>query len=510
MNGRIIFALLLTAAATLAQELPDGGDAHVNSLYPDVNFGSLPFLQVGGTTRAFVKFDLSVVPAGSASSSVSSATLILWVGRVANAGEIQISQVAAPWNEATVTYATAPASGALVTTFPVSLGWEFVTVDVTAAVQEWLQSPQSDQGFALSAAPQAPTTVVFFDSKESVSTSHAPVLELSFEGGVGPQGNQGAQGAPGQPGARGPAGLTGAASTVPGPTGPAGPIGPRGPEGAASTVAGPIGPAGPAGAASTVAGPTGPAGPVGPAGAASTVAGPIGPRGPAGAASTVAGPTGPAGPAGAASTVAGPTGPAGPAGAASTVAGPTGPAGPAGAASTVAGPTGPAGPAGAASTVAGPTGPTGPAGPAGATGATGPAGGLSEYGYVYNLGAQVVPVGAAVVFDTNGILTGGITHTAGLAPLTITDPGDYKVSFSISGVEPNQFTVFLNGVPLTGATYGSGAGTQQNVGQVIVTLAMGDVVTIQNYTSAAAVTLQTLAGGSQTSVNASVVIEKLN
>jgi hypothetical protein len=115
-----------------------------------------------------------------------------------------------------------------------------------------------------------------------------------------------------------------------------------------------------------------------------------------------------------------------------------------------------------------------------------------------------------VVFDTNGILTGGITHTAGLAPITVSQPGDYKISFSISGVEPNQFTVFVNAVPLTGSTYGSGAGTQQNVGQAIVTLAMGDVLTIQNYTSAAAVTVQSLAGGTQTSVNASVVIEELN
>ena len=414
MNRRIVFALLLTAAAGLAQELPDSGDAHVNSLYPNVNFGALPFLQVGGTTRAFVKFDLSGVATGSTPSSVSLATLVLWVGRVANAGEVQISEVAGPWNEATVTYATAPASGASVTTFPVSLAWQFGTVDVTAAVQGWLQSPQSDQGFVLSAAPQAPGTVVFFDSKESVSTSHAPVLEVSFEAGVGPQGSPGAQGAPGQPGARGPAGLAGAASTVPGPAGPAGPTGPRGPTGAASTVAGPTGP------------------------------------------------------------------------------------------------TGPTGPSGAASTVAGPTGPTGPTGPAGATGAAGPAGGLSEYGYIYNLGAQVVAVGTAVVFDSNGVLTSGITHTAGLAPITITDPGDYKVTFSISGVEPNQFTVFLNAVPLIGATYGSGAGTQQNVGQVIVSLVTGDVLTIQNYTSAAAVTLQTLAGGTQTSVNASVVIEELN
>jgi hypothetical protein len=57
VNARIVFALLMTAAG-LAQELPVNGDAHVNSLYPDVSFGALPFLQAGGTTRAFVKFDL--------------------------------------------------------------------------------------------------------------------------------------------------------------------------------------------------------------------------------------------------------------------------------------------------------------------------------------------------------------------------------------------------------------------------------------------------------------------
>jgi BclA C-terminal domain len=160
--------------------------------------------------------------------------------------------------------------------------------------------------------------------------------------------------------------------------------------------------------------------------------------------------------------------------------------------------------------VPGPTGATGSTGATGATGATGSAGGLSQYAYVYNTGAQTVPVGAAVVFDTNGILTGGIAHSAGLAPITVTDPGNYKVAFSVSGVEPNQFTVFLNGVPLTGATYGSGAGTQQNNGQVIVALVAGDVLTLQNFTSAAAVTLQTLAGGTQPNVNASVLIEKLN
>jgi hypothetical protein len=44
---------------------------------------------------------------------------------------------------------------------------------------------------------------------------------------------------------------------------------------------------------------------------------------------------------------------------------------------------------------------------------------------------------------------------------------------------------------------------------VILVLGAGDVITLRNHSSAAAVTLQTLAGGTQTNVNASVSIEKL-
>jgi hypothetical protein len=90
------------------------------------------------------------------------------------------------------------------------------------------------------------------------------------------------------------------------------------------------------------------------------------------------------------------------------------------------------------------------------------------------------------------------------------NPGEYKVTFSVSGTEPSQMAVFLNGSPVAGSIYGSGAGTQQNTGQVIVTVAAGDVLTVRNHTSSAAVTLQTLSGGTQTNANASVAIEKLD
>jgi hypothetical protein len=190
-------------------------------------------------------------------------------------------------------------------------------------------------------------------------------------------------------------------------------------------------------------------------------------------------------------------------------AGATGPAGPTG-------PTGDRGPQGQTGQTGstgqtGPTGSTGQTGPQGSVGPTGPAGtnGLAEYGYVFNLLGQTVAIEADIPFDSNGLLTAGITHAPGNAGIAVVGAGIYKIDFSVSGTEPSQFAVFVNGAVAPGSTYGSGAGTQQSTGQVILALGAGDVVTIRNHSSAAAVTLQTLAGGTQVNVNASVAILKL-
>jgi hypothetical protein len=141
----------------------------------------------------------------------------------------------------------------------------------------------------------------------------------------------------------------------------------------------------------------------------------------------------------------------------------------------------------------------GPAGPAAA----------SDYGYVYNGGAQFVPIEADVTFDSNGILSGGISHAPGTSQVVVSTAGTYSVEFIVSAVEPNQFAVFVNGAAAPGALYGSGSGIQQTAGHLVLTLAAGDVLTLRNHSSAAAVTLQTLAGGTQTNVNASILIERL-
>ena len=156
----------------------------------------------------------------------------------------------------------------------------------------------------------------------------------------------------------------------------------------------------------------------------------------------------------------------------------------------------------------GPVGDIGPTGPTGATGATGPAG-LSEYAYIYNLDAQVVAIEDDISFSSNGTIVGTITHAPGTSTIQIGSAGDYSVWFYANGVEPNQFTLFQNGAPVDGSVYGSGAGTQGNTGMVIITAAAGDILTVRNHSSSSAVTLETLAGGTQINSNASILIQKL-
>jgi hypothetical protein len=173
---------------------------------------------------------------------------------------------------------------------------------------------------------------------------------------------------------------------------------------------------------------------------------------------------------------------------------------------------GPAGPTGAtgATGARGATGAMGPAGPTGATGATGPQGpaGQPDYGFVYNTSAETVAIESDITFDTNGPLS-GFTHTAGTSGVVVGATGTYLITFSVSSVQPGQFTLMVNGAAIPGTTYGSGAGTQQDNGQAIVTLTATDVLSLRNHSSAAAVALQTLAGGTQTNVNASILINQL-
>lgn len=252
--------LAATASPALAVEATLIADAHVNSALPDVNSGTISNLNVGAGYSALLKFDLSVLPAGTTAAQVSRAILRLYCNRVDTAGQISIQPVNGAWGEYSVTYTTLPPLGSAVQVVEANQAGTYITVDITGLVQGWIAAPPTNNGLALTAV----TAGVQFDSKENDLTGHAAVLDvtLATAGPVGPVGPIGLTGATGPAGADGPAGPVGATG-LQGPQGPQGPQGQQGDSGPAGAI-GPTGPAGPAG-------PTGPVGPTGATGAAGMI-----------------------------------------------------------------------------------------------------------------------------------------------------------------------------------------------------------------------------------------------
>ena len=437
----------------LSAQAPPASDAYVCSDSRGANFGALPLLAVGGQnslhlTTAYVQFDLSGLPAGIASNGIQKASLRLFVDAVSQSGSFNVYTVTSKWGENTITFASAPALGAVVNSSPVSVTSasvnKFVLIDVTTAVQNWVAAPSSNFGLALAVVPNG-SGLFSFDSKENPLTGHQPELEIVLAGGtgggsVGPPGPQGPQGVPGPAGPagsvgpqgiQGPAGATGAQGPVgaPGPTGPAGQIGPQGPMG----FTGPAGPQGPVGANGTgfifrnVFNPT----------ATYSVNDVVTFNGTSYVAIVSSGPNtqtpdvnttawsvmAAAGAPGSSSAgPAGPPGPQGPPG----VQGPPGPIGPQG----IQGPAGPVGSQGVAGAV-GPTGATGPQGPIGLTGLTGPQGPAGNNGTSFTFRNAFDAAAAYVVNDVvtfNGSSYIAIAANQGPSnPTPDTNPGAWSV-----------------------------------------------------------------------------------
>ncbi|HWG36243.1 MAG TPA: DNRLRE domain-containing protein [Terriglobales bacterium] len=214
-------ALLALPLAALGQTLTPSQDAYFvpgNGL----NFGTVPTVTVGSSSsQGLVQFDLTQLPSGLTGNQVLKATLALYADHVSVPGSVSVLLAGSGWTESTVNGNNAPAPGAVVGSIPVATANTFVTIDVTAAVQNWLNGGAANDGFLLEAVGG---TVVQFDSKENPTTSHPALLNIFLAGAQGIPGPPGAPGAPGTPGLPGGPGPQG----FPGPAGPAGPQGPAG------------------------------------------------------------------------------------------------------------------------------------------------------------------------------------------------------------------------------------------------------------------------------------------
>ena len=126
-----------------------------------------------------------------------------------------------------------------------------------------------------------------------------------------------------------------------------------------------------------------------------------------------------------------------------------------------------------------------------------------HYGYIYNEAAEVVPVGADVTFDSNATMVGISFYAGHLA-------GHHRRRRDLPGAirhlghrgEPVRTLPQRHGDPGKRVRHGRDRRRDRRARR-------RRRATVRNHTSAGAVTLQTLAGGTQTNVNASLMIERL-
>jgi hypothetical protein len=172
---------LLMWSAAHAQLTPSQ-DAYTNTADPTTNYGVSKLLNVESSQTTYIQFDLSAIPAGYTGSNITKASLKLYVNTVPKGGNFNVDYVNGTWMESTITASLAPALGTTIqASVPLTTADknQYIIVDITAAVQAWLNGTAND-GIALVGNSPVDAT---FDSKESTTTSHPPELDIVFAGG---------------------------------------------------------------------------------------------------------------------------------------------------------------------------------------------------------------------------------------------------------------------------------------------------------------------------------------
>ncbi|MGA9558115.1 MAG: DNRLRE domain-containing protein [Terriglobales bacterium] len=184
INPLLFLILSLVACGTAFGQLTPSQDSYINTADPTTNYGAQKLLDVESSQTTYIQFDLSAIPSGYTGANITKASLKLYVNAVTKAGSLNVDYVNGSWSESTITANTAPALGTTIAaSVPLTTADknQYIVVDITPAVQAWLNGTAND-GIAL--VGNSPVNATF-DSKESTTTSHSAELDIVFAGGGG-------------------------------------------------------------------------------------------------------------------------------------------------------------------------------------------------------------------------------------------------------------------------------------------------------------------------------------
>jgi hypothetical protein len=191
----ILLGLILTGAVcdggttTVTVNLPTKQETYLGSASPDVVRPPIPGVGpdlfpcgVGyGTHRDLFQFDFANIPAGS---TIKRAEMILFVYKVYGGSEsYRAHRINKSWDEATATWNSSagdfdptPADTKTIT----GIGGIWVSWDITALVQAWLDAPTRDFGVMVRSPEEANGGYVLFASSDYMDFSHHPQVKVTY------------------------------------------------------------------------------------------------------------------------------------------------------------------------------------------------------------------------------------------------------------------------------------------------------------------------------------------
>lgn len=193
-NSILLTALLAPTVEATSLHLID--DAFINLNQPSRNTGFWQNVRIRDTEntieQGFVRFSLATLPDNLIGADIELATLKLWVGNLNRAGAISLHRVLGDWDESTLTATNAPPIDSAFATIAVDREDKnnYITVDVTGAVRDWVDQTTSNDGLAILPSD----TNIAINSKENRTTSHSPEIKLVLVGPTGPRGEPGPAG----------------------------------------------------------------------------------------------------------------------------------------------------------------------------------------------------------------------------------------------------------------------------------------------------------------------------
>src|SRR5438270_1336103 len=104
-----ICILLLAFSAIAHAQLTPSDDGFTNAAAPTTKYGTAATLNLQPAAEsAYLRFDLTAIPAGYTSANIAKATLKLYVTSVSSAGTFDVDFITSPWTEKNLTFNTSP------------------------------------------------------------------------------------------------------------------------------------------------------------------------------------------------------------------------------------------------------------------------------------------------------------------------------------------------------------------------------------------------------------------